>query len=1306
MKHLFSLILFSASIVFSFGQTGDFGIYELPSGELSSIGNVHAVYRDKEGYMWYSTEEGLCRYNGYQVDVFCSDSISPSLLASNFVFDIGEDNDNHLWFGTASGTYILDKRDFKIHPIAAKEAAGVECEALIALSDGTVWISTWNYILHLDSNERLLQKIATGKKPNSGKYANSFFEDSQNNLWLLEKDGTICRYDKGSRRFLKYKWDGASPQRMIEDSQHGCYWVATWGGGIYRFKPNTLGTEASIEQQLPTVGSNASKSEVIDLIMDKSHPLLWVTSMDGLHAYDVSVSGLSERNISGLLPAGKNIVDRMDYDNRGNVWVAAFSPHTFIISSAQGRVRRNKMPDVLQTTGNSVIVDFAISDGEDCIWIWDPRIGLELHNRRTGHVSLASAQADDASMHGSGVITPITGEQAFWMASGNDIVRLWHEGDVIRREKYATIPNAGIFGLFDASDGYIWAATTRGVKKILKSDPSKIVQVTDSADVAYRIAVDKDGNYFCHSEQKGIYAFLSKGRKEISLLGSDEHCSSMTFSGSTLWIGTDRGRVYRYTPGDSAPASVLPLGNKLGNRLLDIKVDGKGHVWSIASQIIKEWNPANGASHTVLGNDSFVDMDYFRTMASCGDSIFIGGSMGYCMIESSEQLADSTSDAVPRVSAVSIDGKKEYIGVGNDEISISPSAGIVEISVTTLDYLHVSQIQYAYRLCKIGFFGGADNSGNWEELPRGVNVLRFTSLDKGEYVLQLKATDPNGMWGPATDGIRLHRQPAWWETWWAYLAYLAMAIAITVWVLKRYSNYVRKKRMDQMEEKLTEMKFKFFTNISHELRTPLTLIMLPLENMLKKSDSFSSADRKRIESMHSNAKELLEMINQLLDFRRMELGEAQLNVKSGNIVDFINTAIETFQLIAARKHINLSFNKPSKSLYINFDHEKLHHVIWNLLSNAMKFSKEGGNVTVGLEQKDSDKIEISVSDTGIGIAPEHLSHIFERYYQASDSHAEGGSGIGLHMVSELIHMHGGDVTVDSELGKGTTFRFTLPMNLPLSQVHTIAQPEPGETAADEYDSAVGGENKILLVEDNVEFRTMMAESLGEDGYSTLEAGNGEEALVLLKNHEVSLVISDVMMPVMNGFDLCRKIKSDLTFSHIPVILLTAKTGDENQLEGYKMGADYYMTKPFSMDLLMNRISHLGAQRAQQQEAFQHEQENDVVGITRSKIDEEFLEKAINVMNDHIGDPAFNVETFSQEMFTSRMTLYRKITNITGQSPNEFITTIRLKHAAQLLKETSASVAVISEQCGFSSPSYFSKNFKKMFGKLPKEYRMR
>jgi DNA-binding response OmpR family regulator len=476
--------------------------------------------------------------------------------------------------------------------------------------------------------------------------------------------------------------------------------------------------------------------------------------------------------------------------------------------------------------------------------------------------------------------------------------------------------------------------------------------------------------------------------------------------------------------------------------------------------------------------------------------------------------------------------------------------------------------------------------------------------------------------------------------------------------------------------------------------------------MLKKSDSFSSTDRKRIESMHANAKELLEMINQLLDFRRMELGEAQLNVKNGNIVDFINTAIETFHPMAARKQITLSFNKPSKSLYINFDHEKLHYVIWNLLSNAMKFSKEGGNVTVGLEQKDSDKIEIRVSDTGIGIAPEHLSHIFERYYQASDSHAEGGSGIGLHMVSELIHMHGGDVTVDSELGKGTTFRFTLPMNLPLSQVHTIAQPEPGETAADEYDSAVGGENKILLVEDNVEFRTMMAESLGEDGYSTLEAGNGEEALALLNEHEVSLVISDVMMPVMNGFDLCRRIKSDLSFSHIPLILLTAKTGDENQLEGYKMGADYYMTKPFSMDLLMNRISHLGAQRTQQQEAFQHEQENDVVGITRSKIDEEFLEKAISVMNEHIGDASFNVETFSQEMFTSRMTLYRKICNITGQTPNEFITTMRLKHAAQLLKETSASVAVISEQCGFSSPSYFSKNFKKMFGKLPKEYRMR
>ena len=1292
-------------------QPNGYYMHHLSTESKMPVGNVHAVYVDKEGYVWYSTEENLCRSNGYQIDVFCSDSRHPNLLQSNFILDIAEDNDHHIWFGSSKGVYLLDKRDYAIHPVAPDKTGDVECDALIALRDGTVWISSPPFLLHLDSQEKQLNIFHTRQ----GKYVNSFYEDREQNLWMLEFNGDICRYDKTRQEFIHYKYDGNQtihPQRMVEDVDNGCYWVSTWGGGIYKFIPNTLNASALFEHQDATSVSGpptGTKAEVIDLLLDKKKNVLWVTSMDGLHAFSVENGTLSEISLDGFLPDGRNIVDRMFMDSKGNIWVSAFSPHTFIIAHFDKQMRRNRMDNIFQKTGNSVIGDFAITQN-DKLWLWDPRIGLELHDLETGITALASDQADDSRMHGSGVITPVHQGQGFWMASDERIIQLSNVGMNIVRTPFATIPGAHMFGISDPGDGFLWVASSLGLKKVKKDAPDNITQVTDSADAVYRIAVDKAGNFFFHSQEKGLMAHLKKSDSFIPLLNTSsqdsssiEQCTCMTLdTQGILWYGTNIGRVYSYNPSDNSPELNESLGNESGARILDIKRDSNGHLWSVTSQMVKEWNPKSGLSHTMYGSAPSIDMDYFRTMAVYKDSVCLAGSMGYCMVASSSMLNKVSKSLQPRVSSFVVDGEKCYVGYDTDEIDITAAAAVVQLNITVLDHINAGQTQYAYRLCKKGLFGKVDESGKWNVLSRGENVVTFTSLPKGDYVLQLKCTDAYGTWNAPAEALTIHRLPAWWESWWAYSLYVALALAALYWLFKAYSNRVRRKRMTQMEEELTEMKFKFFTNISHELRTPLTMIMLPLENMMKKSQSLSETDRSRLQAIHSNANELMQMINQLLDFRRMELGDIHLNAKNGNISEFMQSAVESFRPLADSKNITLSLTKPDKDIYMNFDHSKLHHVVWNLMSNALKFTGENGSVTAALSRND-DNIVISIKDTGVGIDPSQLPHVFDRYYQVSSNHAEGGSGIGLHLVRELVHLHGGEVNVESEPGKGSNFWFTIPFNIPLADNTETAASDDTETETEPVEAS-DGTKTILLVEDNVEFRNMLSKDLNDEGFSVIVAGNGVEGLQQLKSHNVDIVISDVMMPEMDGFELCRQIKSDIQNSHVPIILLTAKTGDENRLEGYKMGADYYMTKPFSMEILLNRIEHLNSKKSEGQSSFQHSQENDVVGMTRSKIDEEFLQKAIEVMNEHIDDPNFNVDSFSSEMCVSRMTLYRKLHNLTGQSTIEFITTIRLKHAAKLLRETSLSIATISDQSGFSNPSYFAMIFKKMFGTSPKDYR--
>jgi DNA-binding response OmpR family regulator len=508
---------------------------------------------------------------------------------------------------------------------------------------------------------------------------------------------------------------------------------------------------------------------------------------------------------------------------------------------------------------------------------------------------------------------------------------------------------------------------------------------------------------------------------------------------------------------------------------------------------------------------------------------------------------------------------------------------------------------------------------------------------------------------------------------------------------------------------LDMMKIKFFTNVSHEFRTPLTLILTPIEKILKQVKDTEQQNQFLL--IQRNAKRLLNLVNQLLDFRKLEVQEIKFNPSEGDIIHFIKEAVYSFSDLSEKKAIQLKFNSSVNSLVTIFDQDKLEKILFNLLSNAFKFTPEHGAVTVGVEQKtevDGKWLCIDVKDTGIGIAPDKQERIFERFFQNElpKSMVNQGSGIGLSITKEFVKIHGGSISVESESGKGSRFIVRLPLQDASSQAETITQeiiePVDEEPIAESAGARLVKKPLLLLVEDNEDFRFYLKDNLKAD-YQIVEAANGKEGWKKVQEQLPDLVVSDIMMPEMNGIDFCKKIKSDQRVSHIPVILLTARAAEEQKVEGFQSGADDYITKPFNFEILTSRIQNLIMQREKFHRAFPKQLDVKASELNITPLDEKFIQNAVKCVEDNVSKADFSVEDMSRELGISRAHLYKKIIALTGKSPLEFIRTIRLQQAAQLLEKSQLTVAEIAYQVGFNNPKYFARYFKEQYHVLPSAY---
>ncbi|MCW8814297.1 MAG: ATP-binding protein, partial [Chlorobium sp.] len=659
---------------------------------------------------------------------------------------------------------------------------------------------------------------------------------------------------------------------------------------------------------------------------------------------------------------------------------------------------------------------------------------------------------------------------------------------------------------------------------------------------------------------------------------------------------------------------------------------------------------------------------------------------------------------------------------------------ILSFEFSALDYTAPGKNQYAYKM------EGVDRDWVYTDATR--RYVSYTNLDPGEYVFSVKGSNNDGVWNEEGVSVSIIINPPLWATWWAYILYLMFFVSLFTGVTRFYLNRQRLKHQLELEhehaEKLGEidqLKSRFFANISHEFRTPLTLILGPVKQIMNKIKN--TKIKEELKLVHRNAHRLNGMVNQLLDLSKLEAGRMTLKTIRINIIPFLKGLVFSFASLAERKKIALNFNSDLEELLVYVDRDKVEKIIYNILSNAFKFTSEGGEIFVSVSKlpfnspfikggKEEGSVEISISDTGIGISEDRIDNIFDRFYQVDGSHTREheGTGIGLALTKELVELHKGEISVESEEDKRTTFIIRIPLGRDHLKPEEIIEEKVEEKKVirtmdeDEFIEEINAEEKfdietftetgkplLLIVEDNVDVRNYIKGYLGEN-YKIIEAVNGNDGFHKSLQSSPDLIVSDVMMPEMDGFELCEKLKTDERTSHIPIILLTAKASGQDKIGGLEMGADDYIMKPFDAEELQVRIKNLIDQRKKLRDHFKKEGLFEVSDENITSIDKKFLKKAIKIIHEHISDTSFSVDIFADEIAMSRSQLHRKLVALMGEAPSDLIRRVRLSRAAKLIENKFGNISEIALEVGFANPANFANSFRRQFNVSPSEYEIR
>ena len=1333
---MFVLLLTSWMVV---AQSYQFKHLEVSDG--LSNNSVNTICKDRDGFMWFGTTTGLNRYDGYTFKIYQHAENDPGSLPDNYITDIVEMPDGRFWINTGRGYVLFDKeRDCFITDVTGfmknLESGGVPEQVFVDREGNTcLSVAGEGCYRYKEGGKRLFFSYVEHSLPEHGV---TQIAECSDGLLLIYNTGLLVCLDRAtlaikwkSDEIKKYIPAGKTIEFSLFVDRDNCIWAYSLMG-IWAYDCGTKSWRTDL------TGIWSSRLDVIiHAVAQDIEGRIWVgkdyDGIDVLEKETGKVTSLVAHDDNGRSLPHNTIYD-LYADRDGIMWVGTYKKGVSYYSESIFKFNMYEWGDI-------TCIEQA---DENRLWLGTNDHGILLWNRSTGKAEPFWRDAEGQLPNP--VVSMLKSKDGkLWVGTFNGGLYCM-DGSRVRSYKEGAgnaLASNNVWALVEDDKGRIWIASLGGGLQCLEplSGTFETYTSNNSALLENNVTslcwVDNNTLFFGTANQGvGMMDMRTREIKKIQgqsgnvKLSNDAVNHVYKDSRGLVWIATREG-LNVYDTRRHMFLDLSPVAEAKGNFIAAITEDQERNMWvSTSRKVIRVTVASDGKggylfdSRAYNSEDGLQNCDFNqRSIKTLHNGIIaIGGLYGVNVfapdhIRYNKMLPNvmftglSLFDEAVKVGQLyggRVLIKKELNDVENVEFDYKQN--IFSVSFASDNYNLPEKTQYMYKL--EGF------NNDWLTLPLGVHNVTFTNLAPGKYVLRVKAINSDGYVGikEATLGIVVN--PPFWMSWWAYLLYTVGLVIVLF--LARYRMLKREREkfhLQQIEnevaknEEINNMKFRFFTNVSHELRTPLTLIISPLEGMLKETtDELQST---RLQLMYRNAQRLLHLVNQLLDFRKGEMSTHQLSLSEGDIISYVHSVCNSFLLMADKKHIQFSFFSGIDTFSMAFDADKVGKIVMNLLSNAFKFTPEGGRVTVMIEHVAGtpDILEIKIADTGIGISDVDKEHIFERFYQADHKGVEEttGNGIGLSLVRDFVTLHEGEVKVFDNIGMGSVFVIQFPVKHVETQVQLPE--ERGIPVGDEEDKEMKEEAReeterknfplLLIVDDNEDFRIFMRYSL-ELQYRVKLAVNGKEAWEMMQEELPDLVISDVMMPQMDGNELCRLIKQDKRTAHIPVILLTARQNTEAKLEGLQTGADDYVTKPFNMTILVLRIRKL-IELSRYHRVTQGMIDPAPSEIVITSLDEKLIEKAIKYVEDNMSRTELSVEELSRELGMSRVHLYKKLLQITGKTPIEFIRVIRLKRAAQLLRESQLHVSEVAFEVGFNNPKYFSRYFKDEFGVLPSVY---
>lgn len=1296
---------------------------------------VNEIIQDNDGYLWFCTQRGLNRYDGYSIETFYHIPNDSNSLINSTTNCVEIDDNGDLWIGTKSGLsrYIRNRGIFESVTFDGSTQLN-NIRAIYFKSDSIVWLGTSEGLIKfnpLNDTYRIYQQGSSAMSL-SHNIVRAISEDNNGNLWVGTFDG-LNKFDPFTETFLRFKF--TTPH-----------------------------------------GSDLVNNLIISLQLDKTDSLLWVGTQTGLALLNVQ-NGSYKIFRKELGYGGQNAIKTIFGPHNNQLWLGTDEGLMIFEIDKERFTTYRHNPIASNSISNDVVTDI-YKDKSGVLWFGtnDGLSSFNLQRKKFNFYPIVRFNDKNETLGAEIKAIYKQDNGNLWLGGSSGLIKIDADG---KQKWFTKQMNIGlesniINNIYEDLKGNLWVCTTGGLNlyqpekdRFLYFDIQADARVSRYASSILEFAPNK---YIVGSSGAGLLKFETNSTLLIQgkvpdpqfLFLSDTYQISNIIrgKGDNVWIISGTDELFNYNiKSDSIEKSIIPIvhlfkdedsqvkavtRNGLYNLeerphlvanigyLGDIAIkgvekdDNSGNLWIATTNSIIVLNASREIdSRYMVGTDlqikSFVNNSTFKDKDGI---LYFGGIDGYISFNP-EEIHEDDFISTPLITKITINnndlspkdkfGEKKLNGKvvhQLERLDLKYNENSIEFSFSPFHFASPKSNQFSYIL--------ENFDDNWRTTDGHYPKVLYSNLAPGNYHFKLKAANPDGIWSNGTRDIEIRIDPPWWAAPYSFVSYILVMTIVGILAVRQTRIRTKLKsdlRYEQLnherDAELHQLKMKFFTNISHEIRTPLTLILGPLEKLMRQISD--KAALSQLDMMQRNAIRLLRLINQIMDMRKMEKGELEFTLENGDLISVVKDVHTYFKQLAGREHITYSFNSNKSTLNCRFDYDKIDKILFNLITNAFKFSGRNGKVEVNVmfpvEKEGKEMVEVSVKDSGKGIPKEQLSNIFERFYQVGgvENNLQNGTGIGLSMSSDYAKLHGGSLFVESTINMGSTFYLRIPF-LPIESNEEIRsqidRQHVGIQSEDKHLKSLNDDKNtnvalplILVVEDNSDMRSFICGSL-TGRFQIIEAENGEIGFELARKYNPQLIISDVMMPIMNGLELCNQIKSEFETCHIPVILLTAKNSPESILKGLKEGADDYITKPFFINQLLARVENLINSRKILIDKLNRGELSNLSDIALTGIDEKFIAEVVQVIEAHISDAELNIGFLSKSMGMSHSALYKKIKSITGLSGNGFIRKIRLKKAKQLLKNPEAHISDVVYQVGFNNRSYFSKCFHQMYGMTP------